>query len=695
MSLDALRDKVMELEGQLRAEDNGEHIESESLKALEDPLLTSHPELRCRLLMTLSSSYQRRGLPLEASPYSSEALALAETIDDPLLYANALRSKGNIHLYLAEHDVALEHLTKAQDLYVQLGDIERQAYVCGSIGNVHWQLADYPRALEFFMKALSDFERLGDKRSVSRARSNVGVVYMDMSDYPRALEFFMQSLDESTALNDSVGIAQACSSIGLLYSTLSNYSMALDYLLRAKVASENSGDKLATARNEANIGNVYSGLLDHAKAIEYYKNAFSTFEELGNRRDATIAIGNIGNTYLTIANYSEALEYLQQALVPHVENGERADAVRVRTNIGVVYQNLQKYPQALECFLSALSESTEIGYTQMIATCTQSLGLLYAEPTFESHDFSRAEEYLQKALELNERMGTKHNLYQCHGALASLYETQERWRECTVHLKAFHELKDKVHNEEAKNKAQQYEVQQQLLVREKAVAVERALQETRIVEQQRLLHRILPPQVADRLLRGERVADYFQHISIMFIDIVGFTPIAARMPAKAVLAFLNFVFGEFDKIMEKHNCQKIKTIGDGYMAVSGAPIACDDHAERLASAGLELMTGIELPEAIRKTLPKDSVFHLRIGLHTGSAFAGIVGEKGFVYDVYSDAVNLAARMESSGEPGKIHCSEDFAYHLQNRDESFVFEERGEIEVKGKGVMRTFFLETAV
>ena len=129
------------------------------------------------------------------------------------------------------------------------------------------------------------------------------------------------------------------------------------------------------------------------------------------------------------------------------------------------------------------------------------------------------------------------------------------------------------------------------------------------------------------------------------------------------------------------------------MAVAGAPIACDDHAERLARAAMDLMEDIQLSDDIRKSLPKDSVFHLRIGLHTGSAFAGIIGDKGFVYDVYSDAVNLAARMESSGQAGRIHCSSDFAHHLQNRDESFVFEERDEIEIKGKGKMRTYFLES--
>ena len=137
------------------------------------------------------------------------------------------------------------------------------------------------------------------------------------------------------------------------------------------------------------------------------------------------------------------------------------------------------------------------------------------------------------------------------------------------------------------------------------------------------------------------------------------------------------------------------------MAVCGAPTTCEDHAERLAEAALEMQETITLPESIREYMPSGTKLGVRIGLHTGSVVAGVIGEERFVYDIYSDAVNTAARMESHGEENKIHVSNDFFRHLQNRfamtkntSHGFVFEKRGEMEIKGKGLMRTYFVERA-
>jgi class 3 adenylate cyclase len=227
---------------------------------------------------------------------------------------------------------------------------------------------------------------------------------------------------------------------------------------------------------------------------------------------------------------------------------------------------------------------------------------------------------------------------------------------------------------------------------ELAFAAERARHEAT----SELLHKMLPDSIADRLIAGEKnIADYFESISILFADIAGFTPISASMSAYSVVQLLNYVFGEFDRIMKKHGCEKIKTIGDGYMAVAGAPIRCDDHAVRLAAAALDMLEITLLPEEIQQSLPEGTSFGVKIGLHTGAAIAGVFGEERFVYDVYSDAVNTASRMESHGEAGKIHVSEDFMQAVSSLDKGnrrLIFTERGEMGIKGKGMMKTYFLE---
>ena len=209
-----------------------------------------------------------------------------------------------------------------------------------------------------------------------------------------------------------------------------------------------------------------------------------------------------------------------------------------------------------------------------------------------------------------------------------------------------------------------------------------------------ILHKVLPASIAERLIAGEKnIADYFESISILFADIAGFTPISAQMTANNVVALLNYVFGEFDRIMKKHGCEKIKTIGDGYMAVAGAPIRCADHSERIAAAAVEMVATTLLPDEIRQYLPEGTNFGVKIGVHTGSAIAGVFGDERFVYDVYSDAVNTAARMESHGEVGKVHITEDFKESLSGS--SFRFTPRGEMNIKGKGAMKTYFLEKSI
>jgi class 3 adenylate cyclase len=273
----------------------------------------------------------------------------------------------------------------------------------------------------------------------------------------------------------------------------------------------------------------------------------------------------------------------------------------------------------------------------------------------------------------------------------------KRWEGFAAHFRKFYELEKEVQSEESKRQAERIEQQKRAAEREKQQSVERA-QATATRE---LLDLVLPASIATRMLAGEkRIADYFPNVSILFADIVGFTALATEVPPDVVIDLLNHVFDIFDEIIRRNGCEKIKTIGDGYMAVSGAPEECSDHAERIARAALEMMEDIHLTDEIRKHLPKGTVFSVRIGIHTGAAVCGVIGRERFVWDVYSDAVNTAARMETNGEPGRIHVSREFAWLLRSRQrlakgtEEFHLEERGEVEIKGKGMMKTYFLEKA-
>ena len=247
---------------------------------------------------------------------------------------------------------------------------------------------------------------------------------------------------------------------------------------------------------------------------------------------------------------------------------------------------------------------------------------------------------------------------------------------------------------------QRSEEQSREILRQAAVLTEQAseieiantaLQEKNVVietersEIERLLLNVLPTPIAKRLRRGEQtIADSYDSVSVLFADIVDFTKLSASTTPAGLVSMLDTLFSRFDSLAEVYGLEKIKTIGDAYMVVGGLPIVSDDHSERIARFALGIQS-IMAELANEFALPNLSV---RIGIHRGPVVAGVIGKKKFAYDLWGDTVNTASRMESHGEAGKIHCSSDVYEILK---EKFMFEERGEIEVKGKGMLRTWFL----
>jgi adenylate cyclase len=201
---------------------------------------------------------------------------------------------------------------------------------------------------------------------------------------------------------------------------------------------------------------------------------------------------------------------------------------------------------------------------------------------------------------------------------------------------------------------------------------------------ERLLLNVLPAPIAERLKAGaETIADELKETTVLFADIVGFTALAARLPAAQVVVLLNETFSAFDDLAARHGLEKIKTIGDAYMVAGGVPRPRGDHAHAVAEFALAMR---EAMASLRERL--GAAVEVRIGLHCGPTVAGVIGRQKFIYDLWGDTVNTASRMESHGVPGEIHVSQDAARRLES---DFELKSRGTIEVKGKGPMQTFFL----
>jgi class 3 adenylate cyclase len=203
-------------------------------------------------------------------------------------------------------------------------------------------------------------------------------------------------------------------------------------------------------------------------------------------------------------------------------------------------------------------------------------------------------------------------------------------------------------------------------------------------ENEALLLNVLPAPIANRLRGGEgSIADGFAEVTVAFADLVGFTELTSDMPPQDVVTFLNGLFTRFDVAANDLGIEKIKTVGDAYMAVCGLPVPVDNHAERMVRMAIR-MVHITREHAMEH----NAMMKLRVGVNSGPVVAGVIGKNKYIYDLWGDTVNLASRMESGGIPDSVQVTRSVYERLKGQ---FVFEPRGLIQVKGKGSIEAWLL----
>ena len=200
-----------------------------------------------------------------------------------------------------------------------------------------------------------------------------------------------------------------------------------------------------------------------------------------------------------------------------------------------------------------------------------------------------------------------------------------------------------------------------------------------------VLDKIFPSTVVQQLEDGaSAIYDYYPHTTILFSDMVGFTTLSKDMDARELVTFIDDVFGRMDQLCEKHGVEKIKTIGDAYMAAAGVPVACDDHATRIANLAMDIL------ELYQELSSRDgaSALNARIGIHSGPVVGGVIGMSKFAFDLWGDTVNVASRMESTGIPGEVQLSINTRELLPA---NFITHIRGHVAMKGHSSIETFLL----
>ncbi|MCC5915940.1 MAG: tetratricopeptide repeat protein [Cryomorphaceae bacterium] len=628
--------------------------------------------------------------------------------------------------YLFSRPDTAEVLTEALQAYA-----EKHSYPKASGKGYHLQgiasavQGNYPRALKYFQKSLTIWEEIGDKNGIASSLNTIGIIYKDQGNYPRALEYYQKSMVIFEELGDKNGITQNLINIGNNYNVQGNYPRALEYYQKSLVIFEELGDKKGIAKNLNNIGIIYRTQGNYLRALEYYQKSLAIEEELGHKYGFATSLSNIGNIYEDQGNYPRALEYLEKSLAIFEEIGDKYGIASSLNTIGIIYKKQGNYPHALEYYQKSLAISEEIGHKKSISGSLINVGILYKE----QYKNNLALSYCQKGLALAEEIGA---LDWQKNACKCLYDTYLGLGKDKEALKFFEQmisLRDSIYNEENTKKLTRLEMQYDFDKKEAATQAEQekkdaiATQELKrqklvrnafvggfaivflfalVVFKQRnkiseekarseeLLLNILPEETAKELKeKGSADAQLIDEVTVLFTDFKGFTAMSENMSPKDLVDDLHQCFSAFDHIMEKYGIEKIKTIGDAYMAAGGLPTPNSTHAADVVKAGLEMAEIVEAGKA-QKIANNQPFFEIRIGVHTGPVVAGIVGIKKFSYDIWGDTVNTASRMESSGEVGKVNISET-TFNLLKDDPDFDFESRGKIAAKGKGEVEMWFV----
>ena len=551
--------------------------------------------------------------------------------------------------------------------------------------------------------------------------NNLGIYYKRQGDFEKAIEYYTQSLQIREASGDQKRVATALNNIGNVYKEQGDYDRAMDYYHRSLGIREAIGDKKGHAMSLTTIGVVHSKQGDYEKAEEYYWRSLKLNKEIGYQEGIATSHNNLGASSQARKDYPKAIEHLQKSMEISTRMGDQHGMQTTLNGLGKVYVHLKAYEESMNAYRRALEIGQKMGH-QLLNTISLS-GL--SETSLEMGNYPNAIEYGTQAWELAEELGVMEQLAFSSFVLSRAYKATGQ-KDLALDLYEQHiSIKDSLKNQKFHmdliRQEYQYTYEKAAFTDSLKFAQKEALLEERDEKQRiglsaavgallllgilafviykgkrksdHLLLNTLPRETAEELKRtGSAKARSMEAVTVMFTDVVGFTKLSEELSPEQLVSEINECFSAFDLIIESHGIEKIKTIGDAYMAAGGLPTPTSTHALKVVQAALEIQRFMK-NWSDRKERNGELAFDIRIGIHTGPVVAGVVGIKKFQYDIWGDTVNTASRMESSGMAGRVNISEA-TYQLVKKEKSLSFEARGRVLTKGKGELDMYFVEQA-
>lgn len=607
---------------------------------------TAGAKEQVQIIMDLLNKYAAI-LSADGTPYVEQLGALAEELDSDEYRGWTLCYRG-MHDRLSNKPAeAVGHLKKALTIFEAAGFARGIYKATYEMGLAHFFMANYAEALENLALVRGIYEQAGNRQGLAGVYGNMGAAHEAQGNYGEALSNYLSALKIMQELGDESGEATVYHSLGNVCLYQGHYEEALKYYTTCLAGRERLGEKNGVASAHNNIGNLYQTQHNYTEARKSYSLAHALSEETGNQEGIAFAIGSIGIICLAEEDYTGALKNFADALVIFERIGDRMDIVMTYINLGKAYTGLKQQDEAIK--------------------------------------------YLKLAVDLGKAIGVKNILKSAYTAFSDTCRAFGLYQEALEYYILFHEMDKAILGEDTLKQITSLNFQHNIEQKEKDLEIEQLRNVELKKEKDRseaLLLNILPAEVAEELKdKGTAAARLFENVTVLFSDFKGFASISERFSPQALVDELHICFSAFDEICARHNVEKIKTVGDAYLAVSGLPLANPHHAEDMVRAAVEIRDFI-LRRGQETSGRKQEAFEVRIGIHSGHVVAGIVGVRKFAYDIWGDTVNTAARMEQNSEAGKINISETTYKLIQDK---YKCDYRGEIEAKNKGKLKMYFV----
>jgi adenylate cyclase len=601
------------------------------------------------------------------------------------LLAYKLKELKKTQLSLAAFDKALTFIPKS--------DRESRASLISEKAELHFYNLQMDEIIAIFNDALDEKPEKGS-RVEALIYMNRGRAYYENGDYQNAMNDYMKAkyyFDKKNVRDEQFGVLLHF--IGSVFKSQNHDSEALKWYKQIIELGREINSKLIEAEGLYLSADIYNMMGDLINDLQYSLAALEIYKDLKEYSMQELMYMNISHYYMHVDDWDLAKLYLDSSYHTSTLYDSDYGLSTLYRYYAKYYSAKGNYKKAIDFIDKAYDEADKSTYKRSLL-----LGDVFRTEAWIHYDFGqykKAFESLDDYQYYWEKLINEQNSQIIHD-LEARYQNEKKKKEIELLNK------EKILSELALKASKQRSafliiglilasifilviINRYRYIRKQKKIIEKEKQRS-----DELLLNILPAEVAEELKEtGSTEAKMIEQVSVLFTDFKGFTQHSASLSPEVLVSEINECFSAFDEIMEEYGIEKIKTIGDAYMAAGGLPVPNKTHVEDVIEAAFAIQEYMDKTLAERKAKNK-SFFEVRIGVHTGPVVAGIVGIKKFAYDIWGDTVNTASRMESNGEAGKVNISE-YTYELLKNNPAYTFENRGKIKAKGKGELSMFFI----